>query len=448
MSLARKAAIIMCVACRLLAQPALTTIQDTIYKADGTRFNGTVVISWMPFDSSDDDKIGLQTVTTQIINGSIRIQLVPDSNAIPVNNYTVRYSSDGKSQFTEMWSVPPSATPLRIKDVRVTANTSNTGGSGGGVVTPPSTSPITESNVIGLLTDLSLRPVKGSAYANGGTAMIDSTGAIDAVQGTLSDCVHVDGTSGPCVDPSALPSLVSNETPGGTVDGSNATFTLANPVTPVNSLLLTLNGLLLQGGVDYNISSGSIVFVSAAVPQPGDTLLANYQDGASPNGSSSIPLASRAASPRSQSLGAQVLCTAAGASTASSRETSLGSCVIPANALSAGDRLEVRFSLAHKGAANGFVFSVLWGQTAIVHRTASRADVIVTGRGDAAIGGGGGATLDMQTWGSVLPLQANVAAASGGIAAGMKVDFQAGMSAAGTDSVSLQNYTVLRYPAH
>src|SRR5580698_4576717 len=130
MSLARIAAIILCAAFRLSAAPALTTIQDTIYKADGTRFNGTAVISWMPFDASDDSKIGLQTLTTQIVNGSLFIQLVPNSNAVPVNTYTVQYSSSGRSQFTEVWSVPPSTTPLRVKDVRVTAAATGSGGSG------------------------------------------------------------------------------------------------------------------------------------------------------------------------------------------------------------------------------------------------------------------------------------------------------------------------------
>jgi len=448
MSLARIAAIITCVAFRLSAAPTLTTIQDTIYKADGTRFNGTVVITWMPFDASDDSKIGLQSLTTQIVNGSIFIQLVPNSNAIPVNNYTVQYSSDGRSQFTEAWSVPPSTTPLRIKDVRVTAATSGGSGgsgSGGGVVTPPSTTPITESAVTGLLTDLSLRPVKGSGYANGGTAMIDNSGAIDMVQGNLSDCVRVDGSATTCFDPSRVPALVSNETPAGVIDGSNASFTLANALSPANSLTLYRNGLLLQAGVDYNIQTdGSILFASAAVPQPGDILLASYQDNATSSDVSSSQVVSQ---PGVQYSAPQVLCSAAGISTGSASAVSLGSCVIPANTVSVGDRVEVRFSLSHQGAASGFTFSVLWGQTAMVQQTAAQADAIVTGHGDASIGTGG-TNLDMQTWGNVLPLASGVAGASSALGAALKVDFQVAISVAGTDSVALQNYTIVRYPAH
>src|SRR5579864_2150192 len=119
MSLARKTAILMLAAIPLLAAPPLTTIRDTIYKADGTMFNGTALISWIPFDADNNARIGLQTLTVPIINGAIRVQLVPNTDATPVNNYIVVYSSNGRQQFTETWAVPPSTTPLHIKDVRV-----------------------------------------------------------------------------------------------------------------------------------------------------------------------------------------------------------------------------------------------------------------------------------------------------------------------------------------
>jgi flagellar biosynthesis protein FliR len=62
----------------------------------------------------------------------------------------------------------------------------------------------------------------------------------------------------------------------GTVNGTNATFTVAH--TPIaGTVVVTENGLGLQAGVDYNIQTdGSILFVPAAIPQPGDVLLASY----------------------------------------------------------------------------------------------------------------------------------------------------------------------------
>ena len=39
------------------AGPALTTIQDTIYRADGTPAAGTVLISWPSFTSAEGDPV-------------------------------------------------------------------------------------------------------------------------------------------------------------------------------------------------------------------------------------------------------------------------------------------------------------------------------------------------------------------------------------------------------
>lgn len=70
--------------------------------------------------------------------------------------------------------------------------------------------------------------------------------------------------------------LVIGETPGGTVNGSNATFTLAN--TPVaGSEALHLNGIRLKSGAgnDYTISTLTITMLT--VPVTGDVLLADYR---------------------------------------------------------------------------------------------------------------------------------------------------------------------------
>ena len=67
--------------------------------------------------------------------------------------------------------------------------------------------------------------------------------------------------------------FVANETPGGTVNGSNAAFTLAN--TP-QWLQLLLNGVVLEvgSGNDYTISGAAITML--LVPASGDKLRAYY----------------------------------------------------------------------------------------------------------------------------------------------------------------------------
>lgn len=66
-----------------------------------------------------------------------------------------------------------------------------------------------------------------------------------------------------------------NEVPSGTIDGANATFTLAGTPNPVGSLELRLNGQILQaGGNDYTLSGSTITMVNA--PFVNDVLLATY----------------------------------------------------------------------------------------------------------------------------------------------------------------------------
>lgn len=72
--------------------------------------------------------------------------------------------------------------------------------------------------------------------------------------------------------------IVWNETPAGTINGSNAVFKLASkPHT--GAVLLYVNGLLMLEGGDFTISGQTITFVAGAVPESGDWLKATYQKG-------------------------------------------------------------------------------------------------------------------------------------------------------------------------
>src|SRR5436305_4439785 len=87
------------------AGPPLTTIQDVLYKADGTRFNGALTISWKSFQAVDTSDIVMQSTTVKVVDGNLRVQLVPSTTAIPAGAYTVIYNSDGRIQFQERWAV-------------------------------------------------------------------------------------------------------------------------------------------------------------------------------------------------------------------------------------------------------------------------------------------------------------------------------------------------------
>ncbi len=94
------------------------------------------------------------------------------------------------NQFTEIWAVPPSSATLKVRDVRIASGTI--------VGPPPVTTQIPISDVAGLATELSARPLKGSGFAAGRAAVINSVGQIDAAAGNSTDCIRVDGSSGVC----------------------------------------------------------------------------------------------------------------------------------------------------------------------------------------------------------------------------------------------------------
>jgi hypothetical protein len=251
------------------AAPSLTTIQDVLYKADGAPFNGFAIISWPSFIAGDSSNIAQETLRLPIVNGYLYVQLVPTTNATPAVTYSVQYNSDGRVAFTETWAVPPSASPLQLQDVRVT----------GVVVSPPLVTPVSLpiSGVVGLQNELNLRPTAGIGYSASRAAVIDSNGAIDGAVGNLSDCIHVDGTSGPCGTSGASAGFVDGEIPSGTANGTNTAFSLSNAPSPAASLKLSRNGLLLSQGSDYSLSGSAITFLSPAAPQTGDTIQASYR---------------------------------------------------------------------------------------------------------------------------------------------------------------------------
>lgn len=79
------------------------------------------------------------------------------------------------------------------------------------------------------------------------------------------------------VNAGTIPSLVNfsdAETPDGSIDGSNTSFTLANVPNPAASLILVQDGVTLApDGVGFTLSGADITTISA----PFATLLAWYR---------------------------------------------------------------------------------------------------------------------------------------------------------------------------
>jgi hypothetical protein len=415
------------------AQTGLTTIQDTLFEADGSRFNGSLTIGWSTFDAANIGTIVQQSRTVQVLNGNLQVQLVPNATAMPpANVYNVQYQSDGRSQFMETWTVPVSALPLTVSSVRTGSQIIVNGGNG------TVGTPIVESSVVGLVADLAQRPLKGAGFGTNSVAIVDDSGNLETAAGSPGDCVFIDGTTGPC----GGPTFSDAETPGGTVDGVNNTLTLA--FTPLgSSLMLFRNGLYLTTNFDYTLSGSTITFLTGALPHPGDTMTASYRVDTAASGDI-VSLVAGTPTPLHTAV-AQVICSAAGATSSATAWTSLGACDIPAAGLVAGDRIEVRFTFAHTGMASGFDLQVNWGNTTILARHGSTQDAAVAGTAEAAITATG-AQVSLESWGTVLPFLPGILGAP--LQSGLKVDFRAALSVVGPDTVTLTNYTVLRYPGN
>ena len=263
---------------QLAAQPPLTTVQDILYTANGSLFNGVVTITWTTFEASNTSNISGAVTTIPISNGNLFVQLAPTTTANPAASYAVEYNGEHRTHFAETWIVPPSTTPLRVRDVRLPPGAVTTQG-------PPAVTLIPISDVVGLQSALNLLLSMGPNFGVARTAVINASGSIDGAFGNLTDCVHVDGTSGACgASGSSGTGFIDAEIPAGTLDGVNATFTLANTPNPSSSAAVYRNGLLLKQTGDYTITTNTILFVAGAVPQPTDSLLVSYRIGVSVSG--------------------------------------------------------------------------------------------------------------------------------------------------------------------
>ncbi len=424
--IARFAAVTLMVCGCLAGAPPLTTIQDVLYKADGSLFNGTALIEWMSFTAADSSPIMTQNLTVHIIKGALKVQLVPTTNAASPAYYRVRYNSDGRVQFEEVWHVPPSTAVLRLRAVRA-SDTSSDAGAPGELGTE-----VQISDVVGLMPELASRPVKSPQFSSSRAVFINSRGELESVPGDISGCVHVDGSSGPC---GASPAFVDGEVPSGDVNGANAVFGLVSVPEPASSLLLFRNGVLQKQGLDYTLSGSSITFTAAAIPQTGDALVASYRTG----GASSL------AALTSAPVGAQVLCGGQGAATSATLATVLAACTIPAGTMQAGDRSEIRADYLHTGSTTGFSFEVKWGTATLVARAAPAGEQAVAVKGEAAMQVGG-AMWSMQSWGSALGFSAGAGNLSAPLDTDLTISFQGRMASQGAETVALQGYTVIRHP--
>ncbi|HEY6445432.1 MAG TPA: hypothetical protein VIY53_03160 [Acidobacteriaceae bacterium] len=93
-------------------QVSTTTVQGTIYRADGTAASGTVLISWRAFITAQNQAVAAGSLSAAIgANGFLSVNLMPNAGALPAGSYytAVYHLSDGTVN-QEYWVVPAAGT--------------------------------------------------------------------------------------------------------------------------------------------------------------------------------------------------------------------------------------------------------------------------------------------------------------------------------------------------
>jgi len=91
-----------------VASAALTTVTDTVYRADGSLASGSIGISWQAFTNASGQFIPAGNIrNVPIVNGVFSVTLESNVGATPTGtSYTVSYSISGSAVTTWRWYVP------------------------------------------------------------------------------------------------------------------------------------------------------------------------------------------------------------------------------------------------------------------------------------------------------------------------------------------------------
>ena len=110
--------------------PALTTVSDTLLRADGTPAQGTLLISWPAFISADGRAIAAGNKSVVLAaDGSFTVELAPNSGATPRGVVYTVVSQLHDSVKTEYWLVGTTS-PETVAQVRTIVSLAGNAGGG------------------------------------------------------------------------------------------------------------------------------------------------------------------------------------------------------------------------------------------------------------------------------------------------------------------------------
>ncbi|GGH01655.1 glycosyl hydrolase family 28-related protein [Silvibacterium dinghuense] len=110
---------VLAIATAAKAQVTTTTVQGTIYRADGTAAQGTVIVNWPAFSTAANQAVAAGSTTATIgVDGFLTLSLAANAGAYPAGTYyTAIYHLDDGTVSKEYWVVP-AATTAAISSIR------------------------------------------------------------------------------------------------------------------------------------------------------------------------------------------------------------------------------------------------------------------------------------------------------------------------------------------
>ncbi|HEV3510538.1 MAG TPA: hypothetical protein VGS05_02470 [Candidatus Sulfotelmatobacter sp.] len=238
--------------------PSMTTVADTVYMADGTFAQGSLIISWPAFVTAGGSAVAAGTTSVTLgANGALSVALVPNAGATPAGvYYSVIYQLGPGQVKSESWVVPATS-PANLAAVRIAP--------GSGLAGQPVSMQYVDSELATKADDSAVVHLSGTETISGSKSFSSAPTVPDPTSaGQVATKGYVD-------------SSVSNVGAGNYLATTGGT--MSGPITlPGNSNYCTqLVESLSDGGECSIASSTTLDFYPQYVPALGTLIVASYR---------------------------------------------------------------------------------------------------------------------------------------------------------------------------
>jgi len=269
--------------------PPTTTINDVIYRADGTAAGGTLLISWPAFAVGGKAVAAGGKSVAIGPNGAVSIALAPNQDASPSGTvYKVLLKLDDGTTATEYWRVP-TASPTTISAVRASLTTS-----GAPTQTAAATScALSGSSDQNLCRNDSVGPNEfgsetSANFQNGLLSRVRWTTAPNSVANFAIGGFYAapwsggyNQTGGPKTNWQTIQALMASRTQGQHIGVNSSVYNWSSGDTQAISGIAVTNGNMNAGGdegavaIRADVQVGTTTFFSATVTSVSGTTI-NY----------------------------------------------------------------------------------------------------------------------------------------------------------------------------